>query len=375
MMARFSGVEMTNHETSGLRVLALLGTADFPPFIDDLAELHREGKGPRTWLLELPFELTQLDQRFLTGPPAWLLAFYRRIPIWAAQALEAFRVRHRYDVVFSWQTTPVALSFASLLKLTRSKVPFVALFSWISSPKKARFLRAVQSHITTLIVPPPIQYEFAIKRLRLPTAKVVSIPWGVDEQFWQSPPDVIPDMICSAGREMRDYETLIEALDGTGIRCHIAGALVGGKNDQWRRTLGDVGEKADLPGNVTIGPKNPAELRELYARSRFVVLPLHQSDTDNGITCLLEAWSMSRPVVCSEIDGQRGVLDHGRNSLFVPPGDAEALRKVIADLWDHPEESARMGTEARRTVEEYRRMDRFIRELGEVIRKAAKDSR
>jgi glycosyltransferase involved in cell wall biosynthesis len=360
---------MSDHENRSLRVLVLLGTAYFPPFFDDLGELHRKGMGPRTWLLELPFEMTQLDQRFLTGPPAWLLAFYRRIPIWAAETLEAFRVRRRYDVVLSWTAT--VLLFALLLKLTRARTPLVSLFSWISQPTKSWLLRLVQSHITTLILPPPTQYEFAVKKLRLPAAKVVSFPWAVDGQFWQSPPDVIPDMICSAGREMRDYETLIEALDGTGIRCHIAGALVRGKNDQWRRALGDLGEKVNLPGNVTIGPKDPVELRELYARSRFVVLPLHPSDTDNGITCLMEAWSMSRPVICSQIDGQRNVLDHGRNSLFVPPGDAAALRRAIVELWDHPAEAARMGAEARRAVEEHRSMDRFIRQMSEVIREAA----
>lgn len=98
-----------------------------------------------------------------------------------------------------------------------------------SHSKKAWFRRLVQSHITKLILPPPIQLEFAIDRLRLPAAKVVDILWSVDEQFWRSPPDVIPDTICSAGQEMRDYETLIEALDGTGIQCHIAGPLVRGK--------------------------------------------------------------------------------------------------------------------------------------------------
>src|ERR1041385_3438371 len=144
---------MRDHENGRPRVLALLGTAYLPPLIDDLAERHREGMGPRAWLLELPCELTQLDQRFLTGPPAWLLALYRRIPMWAAQTLEAFRVRHRYDVVFSWHPGPATLSFALLLKLTRSRVPMVALFSWISRPKKAWYLRLVQSHITKLILP------------------------------------------------------------------------------------------------------------------------------------------------------------------------------------------------------------------------------
>jgi glycosyltransferase involved in cell wall biosynthesis len=366
---------MSDAEDDRPRVLVLLGTAYFPPFIDQLAELHSEGKGPRAWLLELPGELTLLDQRFLTNPPRWLLASYRRIPIWMAQAIEAFRVRRRYDVVFAWGAETVAMPFALLLKLARSKVPFVTLFSWISPPKKAWFIRVVRSQVTKLILPPPTQQEFALHGLRIHRTKVVDIPWCVDEQFWRSPAGAIPDMICSVGREMRDYETLIRALDGTGIPCHIAGSLVRGRKDQWRRALGDAGEKAELPPNVTVGPKNPVELRELYARSRFVVLPLFESDTDNGITCMLEAWSMSRPVICSEIDGQRGSFGHGRSGLFVPPGDVEALRKAILHLWDQPEEAVRMGAQARRTVEEQRRMDRFIREVGDVLWEAAAGTR
>jgi hypothetical protein len=70
----------------------------------------------------------------------------------------------------------VALSFALLLKLTRSRVPLAAIFSWISHPKKTWFLRLVQSHITKLILPPPAQLEFAIDRLRLPAAKVSVFP-------------------------------------------------------------------------------------------------------------------------------------------------------------------------------------------------------
>jgi hypothetical protein len=39
-----------------------------------------------------------------------------------------------------------------------------------------------------------------------------------------------------------------------------------------------------LPTGVTVGAKSYFELRELYARSRFVAVPLLPSDSDNGIT-------------------------------------------------------------------------------------------
>src|SRR6266536_4545835 len=123
------------------RVLVLLGTAYFPPFIDQIVELHRAGLAPRAWLLDLPGDLTLLDQRSLTNPPRWRRSLYRIMPIWVAQVLEAFRVRRQYDVIFAWGAEQVAMPFALLLKLTRTRLPFVTLFSWVSPAKKAWFLR------------------------------------------------------------------------------------------------------------------------------------------------------------------------------------------------------------------------------------------
>jgi glycosyltransferase involved in cell wall biosynthesis len=350
------------------RVLVLTATGYFPPFIEQSGQLHQAGKAPRVWLLELPVDLTLLDQRFLTNPPKWLRLFYRAVPMPIAQAIEAFRVRREFDLVFSWGAESVAMPFALLLKMTRTRLPFVALFGWVSPAKKAWLLRLVNSHITKIIIPPSAQRDFAINKLGIPKDKIVDIPWCVDESFWQPRSRPTLDMICSVGREMRDFRTLIDSLNGIDISCHIAGALVRGKHDRWRRTLGDSGDAIILPDNITMGRKSPLELRELYARSRFVVLPLLESDTDNGITCMLEAWSMSRAVICSKVDGQRDVIDHGRNALFVPVGDVEALREAIIHLWSHPDEAARLGQEGRRTVEEYYSLDRFIREICNVIR-------
>lgn len=353
------------------RVLALTTAGYFPPFLDELSELHTAGKAPRVWLLELPADITILDQRFLTHPAKRLRTLYRMLPMPIAQALEAFRVRNEYEAVFSWGAESVAIPFALLLKLARRRVPFVALFGWVSPPKKAWLLRLVHSHITKLIIPPSSQREFAEKQLGIPSSKLVNIPWCIDEQFWQKQTTGAGDMICSAGREMRDFATLIEALDGTGIPCHIAGALVRGKRDRWRRTLGNSGTLTNLPHNVTLGTKSPLELRELYSRSRFVVLPLYPSDTDNGISCMLEAWSVGRTVICSQVEGQRDVMEHGRNGYFVPVGDRETLRSAIVDLWNDRDRSSRMGHEGRRTVERSYRLDRFIQQIGEVIQESA----
>jgi glycosyltransferase involved in cell wall biosynthesis len=354
--------------SQAVKLLALTTAGYFPPFLDDIDELHKSGEAPRVWLLEIAATVTILDQRFLTNPSKWRRNLYRIIPMPIAHALEAFRVRRDYDAIFAWGAESVALPLALLLKLARQRIPFVALFGWVSPPKKSWLLRLAHSHIAKLIIPPSSQREFAIEHLHIPKAKITSVPWCVDEQFWKFQSNGTFDVICSAGREMRDFETLIKALADTDIPCHIAGALVHGKNDRWRQTVGDSGGLIKLPDNVTVGSMSPIELRRLYARSRFVVLPLHHSDTDNGISCMLEAWSVGRTVICSQVDGQRDALQHGRNGLFVPVGDAEALRKAILDLWDRPDESVRMGFEGRRSVEENYRLDRFVKEISDVIR-------
>jgi glycosyltransferase involved in cell wall biosynthesis len=353
------------------RVLVVTSAAYHPPFVEEVGELHRQGTAPRVWLLDLDAELTFLDQRLLTDPPRGLRWFYAAMPIWMAQAFEAYRTRRRFDVIFCWGAETVALPLALMLKLTGARASLVALFNWISPPKKARLLRLAQSAFTRLILPSSRQRQIAIERLGIPAAKVVDIPWCIDEEFWQPRGPVEQVTISSAGREMRDYETLVKALEGLDIPCHIAGAVVRGKSDQWRTMLGDSGEDVALPDNVTIGPLSAVELRDLYARSRFVVLALHPSDTDNGTTCVLEAWSMGRPVICSQTDGQRDVLEHGRQGLYVPPGDVDALRKAILELWYDTARAHAMGSAGRRAIEENYRSTRFSREVTDVLRQAA----
>jgi glycosyltransferase involved in cell wall biosynthesis len=138
-------------------------------------------------------------------------------------------------------------------------------------------------------------------------------------------------------------------------------------DDRWRAELGDRGERAALPEGVSFGPLTPVELRDLYARSRFVVLPLHPSDTDHGISCMIEAFAMGRAVVCTRVDGQRDALEEGVNGVFVPPHDAAALRAQILELIADEERTEAMGREARRLAEAEFGMERWVAALTEVL--------
>ena len=319
---------------------------------------------PRTLPLLESLNADVLDERFLKAAPRRRSAAYRLTGINIAQVLEAFAVRKNYDAIVSWGEH-LGLPLAALLRLTRSHTPHVAIFSWISKPKKAHILRMVHPAIDRIILMSSAQADFGRSKLHIPPSKIALLRWPVDQKFWR-PLGGPQDMICSAGREMRDYATFVEALRTLDIPCHIAagGQLSVGKDDSWKETLGKDGS---LPPNVTAGPMNFSDLRNLYNRSRFFVMPLLETETDNGTTSILEAMSMGKAVICSRVSGQRDVIQEGITGIFVPPGDPAALREAIRYLWSNPDIAAEMGARAREHIERFHAYDGWVTDVQRVI--------
>jgi glycosyltransferase involved in cell wall biosynthesis len=352
-----------------MKVLTLVYGGLGQPTLTELDRLVTADEWPRVRLYERQLGSDMLDERDILGARGLRGALYRRLPIGTAQALEAYSRRRRYDAIVSWGER-FGLPLAAMLKATAARTPHIALFSWISTPKKAAVLRRVHSHIHRLVVWSSIQYEFAVNALGIPPSRVVQLRWLVDQKFWR-PTDGPTDMICAVGREQRDYATLVDAIRDSDIPCHIAAKVDVGKTDQW---MTDLRDPSALPPHITLGTKPYPELRALYARSRFVVLPLYPTDTDNGVTAMTEAMAMGKAVVCTRVDGQRDVLQDGINGIFVPPRDPRALREVIEHLWSHPEECERMGREGRKRVEQFHTLERFVDGVQRAVEDAIREA-
>jgi glycosyltransferase involved in cell wall biosynthesis len=223
-------------------------------------------------------------------------------------------------------------------------------------------MQAFGNSLHAIVTWPTVQRAYAIDRLGIPASKIYLVKHFVDQLFW-SPRPRETDTICAAGAEMRDYPTLFEALRGTDVPCDVAADHARVDRLGFGRRVSADQFSRSASGNVTIGRKSPTELRDLYARSRFVVVPLCPSDTDNGITVILEAMAMGKAVICSRTRGQVDVLEEGVTGLFVPVGDAVALRKAILGLWNDPERARAMGERSREYVEKYHTLDKFCRDV------------
>lgn len=345
-----------------MKILTLVAAYTTRPDISELRAMESADAYPRASLFAESLNSDLLDERFLEKRTGKRYDLYKKLPTAAAQLIEAYLIKNNYDAVISWSER-LGFPFAVLLKMTGVGIPHVSIASWISKPKTSFVLKLGQSRIDKLILMSSMQYAVALERLRLPTTRVVLLKWPIDQLFWR-PTAVATDMISTAGREMRDYGTLIQAMAGIDIKCHIAANAVAGKKDAW---MADISNLDPAQYNITIGKKTYPELRAMYARSRFVVVPLYPTDTDNGTTTILEAMAMGKAVICTRVRGQADVIQEGITGMFVPPQDPRALREAIHYLWNNPEIAERMGRAGRKHIEQYHTLDAWVARVKSIV--------
>ncbi len=263
-------------------------------------------------------------------------------------AWACFRQRAKYRAILT-DGEQIGIHFALLCKLAgRQGIKHIMIAHVLSVAKKMIFLDrfGLQAYIDTFIVYANWQKRFIEERWGLPSARVVYTPFMVDGRFF-APQQVTPQprrMICAVGLEFRDYPTLLEAVRGLDVEVVIAAA------SPWSKRA-DSTQGTAIPPNVTVRKFTQYELRQLYADSLFVVMPLYNVHFQAGVTAILEAMAMAKAVICSRTPGQTDIIAEGQTGLYVPPGDPAALRGRIQFLLDNPALATQMGQAGRQRVE------------------------
>ncbi len=225
--------------------------------------------------------------------------------------------------------------------------------------------------------------------------RAVLVPYQVDTEFWTAASAIEKHdtpLILAVGSEHRDYETLARAVEGLPARVVIAAG------SRWARRRAEVG--AGAPENVTYLDETLgfSALREWYRRADIVVVPLVDVPNQSGVTTILEAMSVSRPVVVTASQGQRecvvgplvtadgvdaaATADRGPHVLqgldraadaettgfYVPPGDPLALRDALARLLADSVLRDALGDAGRRTARAAFPLARYVEEVAWALR-------
>ncbi|MDR6386317.1 glycosyltransferase family 4 protein [Paraburkholderia caribensis] len=134
-----------------------------------------------------------------------------------------------------------------------------------------------------------------------------------------------PLRIAAIGNDRdRDWETLIKAV-GNDPRFAVRLAT--------RRRI----PRALRSLNVQVAPAaGLKKQRELYDWADVVVVPLRPNTHASGITVMLEAAAVGKPMVVTNVGGLQDYFS-ARAAAYVPPFDADALREALLGLIASPD--------------------------------------
>jgi len=177
---------------------------------------------------------------------------------------------------------------------------------------------------------------------------------GVDTtHFAPAPEPAAPPVVAAyVGRmiAIKGVAVLVEAQQilrrrGMDLRLVLAGEADAENPSSIGRATLEAWSR--LPGIIWRG--RVEDIREIWRGAHIGVLA---SLGGEGLPkSLLEAASMTRPIVATDIAGSREIARNGINAILVPPGDAGALAEALAALAGDGGRRRRYGTAGRKLVE------------------------
>jgi phosphatidylinositol alpha-mannosyltransferase len=263
---------------------------------------------------------------------------------------------HDFDVLHLHE--PVAPSL-SMLALMIADGPIVATFH--TSTPRSRTLSAFQSvlqpfleKITARIAVSALARRVQVEHLG---GDGVQIPNGVDVAFFEGAeplpgfprPGRTVGFVGRFGESRKGMPVLLEAMrlleaDLPDVRLIVVGR---GDADDLKVSAGpSLADRVMLLGQVD------DELKARALRSMDVYCAPNLGGESFGVI-LTEAMSAGAPVVASDLDAFRRVLDDGRAGVLTPVGDPAALALALRELLGDPARRAALAAAARQRVAMY----------------------
>jgi glycosyltransferase involved in cell wall biosynthesis len=209
-----------------------------------------------------------------------------------------------------------------------------------------------------------------LEELGFPARQVTALFNPIDEKFFSA--SVIrakndkEDYVFSCGLENRNYPLLCKAAAILPYQFRVAASgfmSLSGFEEQGR---------PDVPANVILEDRlSFDDLKQTYARARIIVVPLNNVPYGAGVTSLLEAMAMGKPLIVTASTGIEEYIRPGLSAFVVPPDDPAALADAIRTLWDDSARCAEMGRHNRAWIESAMKIDSYCEKVAAIVGGAA----
>ena len=268
----------------------------------------------------------------------------------------------RSDVLF----TPLANTLP-LAARARGIPPVVVNFGLnlirrrASGARRLLFDRSLRSCARVICLADSQRTEL-VDAVGLPDDRAITMRLPIDDRFFTPRAVGSGDGgVLTVGKDLaRDYRSFIDAVGQLDVRAKLV---------VYPRNLAGL----VLPPNAEAAVLSAPDLREAYAAATCIVLPQHPDDypygcETGGLTALMEAMAMGKPVVATERAAVREYIEDGVDGLLVPPEDPAALREAIGRVLGDRVLAARLGAAARARVERAHTTRGFTPRLAQLFR-------
>jgi glycosyltransferase involved in cell wall biosynthesis len=172
-----------------------------------------------------------------------------------------------------------------------------------------------------------------------------TIPWGPDKNYYEVGAGAGKGAIA-AGMTGRDFNTFGRASTEAGMAARIVCC-----DRDIPKSASNFGPNVSLEIHQSDKPQGYRRLAKSFAAARVLAIPLYAQDTLAGLTSLMDALGVGRPVIVTRnplLDLDVEALGIGR---WVNTGDVSGWIAALRWFDSHPTEAMEMGRKARALVD------------------------
>lgn len=272
-----------------------------------------------------------------------------------------------FDIVHSYIPTPWSVDWSAIISLIKAK-PFIVtyynnivgrgIYSYLAQEYNFIILPILLRFAKKIIITHKRYIDYS-PYLKDCLKKIAIIPVGVDlEQFnknnqiHKQEKTIFFLGLLDEFHRYKGLDYLIRAMDLVRKEIPEVKLIVGGEGrlkEEYRKLAHSLGlsEQIDFAGFI------PEEkLAEYYNNCDVFVLPSISFEQEGFGIVLLEAMACGKPVVTTNITGLADKIQQRKAGIVVRPKDVNALGRAIVDILKDKDCALKMGTQARRLVEE-----------------------
>lgn len=293
---------------------------------------------------------------------------YKRLRDMLVATWRVLSCRKSYDVLYATHTLgiePIILLRA--LRLYRHPIvvwhhqPIVKA----KNPLREAFARLFYRGMDHMIFFSEKLMQDSLLSKKADPKRMSMVHWGADLDYYDSlrPEGQHPSLFISTGKELRDFETLIQAFHETELPLTLFAEK---KRQAYFKPLLAGKQNIEVHyGNRPI----PHEIAQYVAQSRCVCVCCQKSNYTVGLTTVVEALALGLPILCTRNPQMPMNIEAEGCGFWLEPKDVKGWKEKLLYIAGHPEEARLMGQRGRALAEQYYNVKQCAEEVADLIKR------